>query len=176
MRKNKSFLKIMLFLVPQAHISVCTSHISVWTSNRLLNITSQQLHFWSFPKKPAPQREILCVLAPFPNTVPLTQRWANATFVHHEHNIITCHEARVFNGKKKKSPKGGEGLNHLMRLPTAALLWNTSFRGLGMEGSRLCNRKKMFLESEVTQTPLPILTTLTHKEILLCSAPGINHS
>lgn len=107
MRKNKSFLKIMLFLVPQAHISVCTSHISVWTSNRLLNITSQQLHFWSFPKKPAPQREILCVLAPFPNTVPLTQRWANATFVHHEHNIITCHEARVFNGKKKKKSKRG---------------------------------------------------------------------
>ena len=71
--------------------------------------------------------------------------------------------------KKKKSPKGGEGLNHLMRLPTAALLWNTGFRGLGMEGSRLCNRKKMFLESEVTQTPLPILTTLMHKEILLCS-------
>lgn len=26
----------------------------------------------------------------------------------------------------------------LMRLPTAALLWNTSFRGLGMEGSWLC--------------------------------------
>lgn len=50
MRKNKIFKKIMLFLVPQAHTSVCTSHISVWTSNRLLNITSQQLHFGLFPK------------------------------------------------------------------------------------------------------------------------------
>ena len=108
MRKNKKKnKKIMLFLVAQAHTTICTSHISVWTSNRLLNITSQQLHFWSFSKKkPAPQGEILCVLALFPNTIPLTQRWANATFVHHEHNIIACREARVFNGQKKKVQKG----------------------------------------------------------------------
>lgn len=43
-------------------------------------------------------------------------------------------------GKKIKGIKGKNGLNHLMRLPTAALFWNTGFRGPWREGSNVCKK------------------------------------